>query len=402
MIPIIDPTTSIKTDFKCRYLKSIALDQGHVDLCCYGLRGQWLLLFLETHVGNRFSLGKRKQSGRRIFAAMASIVGLLALAPKPPAHANASVGHLATGGLVLSRSEAIEMVSEDLFISMREIRVTYHFLNRTNADVTTLVAFPLPNIRVPSQEDNFVIPEPDADQNFLAFETKVDGKSIALQIEQRAEVLGVDQTDLLKSLSLPISPYDQKLPTLLGKLSEPTRHQLRESGVIDDSGLNSSLPVEFKIRPLWTAHTSFHWKQTFPARQEVVVEIRYKPSVGGAAQTYIGEPYQSAESRRYFETRYCVDDTITKAVQRARARGKATKLFFAEEWIEYILTTGANWAGPIGTFTLTVDKGTTENLVSFCMEDIRKVGPTVFRAEKTKFWPTRNLEVLFLVPRQLQ
>ncbi|WP_165784415.1 DUF4424 family protein [Zhengella mangrovi] len=349
----------------------------------------------------RYTWVKRPPFGRKFPATLAALACVAMAAPAPPAHANASVGHLATGGLVLSRTEAIEMASEDLFISMKEIRVTYRFFNRTDADVTTLVAFPLPDIRVPSQEDNFVIPEPDATQNFLAFDAEVDGKRIALQVEQRAEVLGVDQTVLLRSLNLPVSPYDAKLPGLLARLSEPARKQLRENGLIDDSNLTSGLPVEFRIRPLWTTRTTYYWTQTFPARKDITVALRYKPSVGGAAQSYIGEDYMSSESRRAYEQRYCIGESLVSTVRRARLRDKGRKLFFAEEWIEYILSTGANWAGPIGTFTLTVDKGSTGNLVSLCMDDMRKVGPTLYRAEKKDFRPRRNLDVLFLVPRRL-
>jgi hypothetical protein len=42
----------------------------------------------------------------------------------------ASIGNdseLAAGGLVFTKSEDIEMLSKDLFISMKEIRVKYHF-----------------------------------------------------------------------------------------------------------------------------------------------------------------------------------------------------------------------------------------------------------------------------------
>jgi len=60
--------------------------------------------------------------------------------------ANDSTAELTTGGLVLTRSADIEMSSEDLSISEREIVVHYKFFNRAAADVTVTVAFPLPDI----------------------------------------------------------------------------------------------------------------------------------------------------------------------------------------------------------------------------------------------------------------
>jgi hypothetical protein len=331
-------------------------------------------------------------------AALACLCAVLSL----PVLANDSSAYLATGGLVMARNDAIEMRSEDLFVSTAEIRVTYHFLNRSNEDVTTLVAFPLPEIRSPSEEDNFVIPVPEADRNFLAFETKVDGHPVVMQVEQRAETLGVDRTAWLESLGLPLAPHDPALPDLLARLPEDTRRELYESGMTDDPGIGPALPYSAGIQPRWTARTTFYWKQTFPAGREIVIEHRYQPSVGGSAQTSIGEPFEGLQERRAYAERFCIEDSFVRAVNRARARAGSDSFIFSEARLEYVLVTGANWAGPIGRFTLTVDKGAPENLTSFCMDGVQKIAPTQFRVEKTDFWPDRNLQILILEPHWLQ
>ena len=64
-----------------------------------------------------------------------------------PAAANDSVASMGAGGLVLGRTDGIEMRSEDLYVSAREIRVRYRFYNRTDQDISTLVAFPLPDLQ---------------------------------------------------------------------------------------------------------------------------------------------------------------------------------------------------------------------------------------------------------------
>ena len=71
-----------------------------------------------------------------------------------------------------------------------------------------------------------------------------------------------------------------------------------------------------------------------------------------------------------------------------------------ESRIGYILTTGANWSGPIGDFHLTIDKGAPENLVSFCGEGVVKTGPTRFEIRAKDFVPERDLAILFLLPRE--
>lgn len=333
-------------------------------------------------------------------------VAALCLAPMlGPAQANDSVAHLAAGGLVLSRTDAIEMRSEDLFVSTREIRVRYRFFNRTDKDVTTLVAFPLPDIRAPSEEDNFVIPEPGEATNFLAFRTTVDGKPVAMQVEQRAIALDVDRTALLEKLSLPIAPHSPVLPRLLAKLPEAAQDELRELGMLKDDAFDAGQGMTRHLRPLWSARTTYHWRQTFPAKQEIVVEHRYTPSVGGSAQTFVGPDYIDSATLRDYTDRYCIDDAFVraaKAMHGRRGQNGDAQAIVTESRLEYVLTTGTNWAGAIHAFTLTVDKGAPENLVSFCMDGVRQVSPTRYEVTKTDFWPRRNLEVLILKPQRLR
>ena len=63
-----------------------------------------------------------------------------------------------------------------------------------------------------------------------------------------------------------------------------------------------------------------------------------------------------------------------------------------------MLTTGANWGGPIKDFTLTIDKGAPENLVSFCGEGVKKIGPTTFEMKATDFYPEKDIHILLLKP----
>ena len=59
-----------------------------------------------------------------------------------------------------------------------------------------------------------------------------------------------------------------------------------------------------------------------------------------------------------------------------------------EQRLDYVLTTGGNWAlGTIGDFKLTIDKGEPDNLVSFCGENVRKTGPTTFEMTAKDYYP---------------
>ena len=68
--------------------------------------------------------------------------------------------------------------------------------------------------------------------------------------------------------------------------------------------------------------------------------------------------------------------------------------------IAYVLRTANSWAGPIGHFKLTLDKGAPSNVISLCAEGVKKTGPTTFVVEKTDFTPDRDLDILIVQPGQ--
>ena len=68
---------------------------------------------------------------------------LLALIPGT-ASPNDAAASTAAGGIQLRREARISMEKERLFISEKKITVEYEFLNETDQDITTEVAFPVP------------------------------------------------------------------------------------------------------------------------------------------------------------------------------------------------------------------------------------------------------------------
>lgn len=179
------------------------------------------------------------------------------------AKANDSVGHLAAGGLVLGQTDAIEMRSEDLFISTKEVRVRYRFFNRAKRDVQTIVAFPLPDIQAPSEVNNFVIPRPEQSADVFGFETRVDGRSVKMKVQQKAISVGIDRTTMLQELGLPVSPLSQDLPDKIAALSAAALEGLRRAGMIGSEVFDAGQGMVRQYRPLWTVRTTFYWTQTF-------------------------------------------------------------------------------------------------------------------------------------------
>ncbi|MFG1422194.1 DUF4424 domain-containing protein [Roseixanthobacter liquoris] len=330
---------------------------------------------------------------------VASLTLACAVALAGAARANDSSAELSAGGLVLVRNLEVEMRSEDLFISTGEVRVRYVFHNASDKPVTGLIAFPMPDIT--ASEANISIPTEDP-VNILDFKTRVNGVPVRTDVEQKVFVLGIDRTAMLLEQKVPLAPHLQSTRKVLDALPRPLWDEWAKIGLARVDTYDVGQGMKDHLEPQWTLKTTFYWMQTFAPKADTLIEHAYKPSVGGSVGTMIGmaatdNPFVQREQRMY-EQKFCIDRAFMSAVQAGIKRAKKDTIAFSEERIGYILTTGANWSGPIGTFKLTVDKGAPNNLVSFCGTGVKKTGPTTFEMNATDFYPAEDLSILILKP----
>jgi hypothetical protein len=315
------------------------------------------------------------------------------------AHANDSTGHLAAGGLVLGKTDAIEMQSEELFISEKEIRVRYHFFNKTGADVKTQVGFPMPDVPPRSDEDNYELPLENP-ANFLDFSTKVNGKPVTMQMDQQAIAGGVNHAAVLRTLHVPLANFQDTTAKALRALPREEQTKLVSLGLAREDEYDIGQGMQKYLEPNWTLRTTYHWEQVFPAQKELVIEHRYRPAVGSTAGSFVSAGQPEPDVLAGYKDRYCVDDDFLNAASRTSKTVAANNGYLTERRLEYVLVTGANWAGPIKDFRLVVDKGAPANLVSFCGTGVKKIGPTQFEMHATDFTPKQNLNVLILMQGQ--
>jgi hypothetical protein len=322
---------------------------------------------------------------------------ILATCAAMPAIANDTSAELATGGLLFVQNDKVEMRSEDLAISTKEVAVRYRFFNKATSDVTVLVAFPMPEVRIEEQDQNISLPTEDP-VNLLAFTTTINGKPVKTQVEQHVFAAGIDRTQLLTGLGIPLAPHLKATNDALDRLPREKWDELVRIGLgeIEQYDIGTGMTKHLSAR--WSLRTTFYWEQTFPAKAETVIEHRYRPSVGGSSQTSLGSP-SSLKEPWYdeYKRKYCLDSDFYASIDRLR---KAAKSEFgppySEQRIDYILRTGANWSGPIGQFHLTIDKGDASSLVSFCGQGVKKTGDTKYEMSKTDFSPDGDLAVLIL------
>ncbi|MBY0416227.1 MAG: DUF4424 domain-containing protein [Bdellovibrionales bacterium] len=253
---------------------------------------------------------------------------------------NDTLATIETSGLVFKKSRQISMETEDLFISLDNIRVDYTFKNAGLRPVTSLVTFPLPDLEL--QTPHSINLEKNL-KNPLSFELKVNG------------------------LSLPVKP---------------------------DVKINDRTQI-MKL--------NYFWSQTFPARKSIRVEHNYLTGAGSGFPEQAQEIYCFDQSFKD-SLKSLEADLLKKyqaSVRDQKMYGTFENhykvwLHYHTRRVDYILKTGANWKGPIKNFKLTVDKGRAENLISFCWDGPRDLSNTQITAIKTDFKPAKDLRILIV------
>lgn len=299
------------------------------------------------------------------------------------AHANDSTGTVSTSGIKYLKNPHIDMQSEDLYISENQIRVHYRFKNTSSQDIIETVLFPLPIVPAFIDYDF-------ADTKGLvdSFRIYADGKPVRPQTHirayfERSNGSLVDVTADLKKCGL--SNQELMHPWTKNKDAEKLNKKIR---TCSSPKIKSLLPAsESNIVgwTSWSAQIVYSWKQTFKAGSVTEIKHQYTPLVGGSFL-----PSLKAKDSKAFIDEYCMDENFLKNFKTVEGGSKVY------HHLGYILTTGANWAKPIGKFTLTIDREP-NTVISLCWDkSLRKVGPNRFQAVKENFLPKKDLDIIFV------
>lgn len=281
------------------------------------------------------------------------------------AFANDGVATMAAGGLVLQDEAEIRMVVEHLRLSPEEVQVDYAFRNTAAVDKTVTVAFPLPPIDPTFVDEHLALFE--ASDNFVGFTTVVDGRPVPVKVEHRAlDHGGKDLTAEVRAASLPMLPFG---PAFERALAARPRTAAIEA-----------LTYDPKLGA-WVLHTKLWWTQTFPADRDLLVTHTYRPVLGRLPGSLMDET----------ATRWCARPEVVAE------SAKQEPYHYTQRRLEYVLTTGAGWAGPIDQLVITVDVGREGRLLATCTPLVQ-VGPTTWELRLTSVEPTTDLSILVLVP----
>lgn len=303
-----------------------------------------------------------------------------------PLRADDGAASIAVGGVVAMRREPrITMAKEVLQISTSKVIVDYDFRNDSDGDITTAVAFPIP-------EYDLAMDEREAsEQGFDDFHLWINGAAARYLIEARVFLKDKEYTKQLTEMHVDIASFGHSSSNSDSRdilRLTPTQHQqLEKLGLIDrEHG-----------EPLWKVKKSYYWQQTFPAHKTVHIRHEYAPRLGSLNSIKYGmgdiPDAGSAEELKSF----CLDSQLHGILQRvASSRDRDAPYFY----VDFILTTANTWKTPIEDFTVIVERGhSKESLaryVSFCWDGpVTKTDPDHFSAHVTNLVPTKELRIGF-------
>lgn len=339
---------------------------------------------------------------------------LPALLLATPLFANDGFGGLSATGLTFGQTDAVAMEEERLFISKDKVAVDYVFRNVSDADVTGEVIFPLPPVHVWSGYEGMMnLPDDLSGEDLVGFTAMVDGQPVQVTIDRIAvqevdfdeeftlatqyDSPGKDVTAELARFGLPLTLDFETVRAALLALSPEKQAELQAMGLAEYYAGDASQNLPPDVWGNWSIVTRYHWTQTFPAGQTVKISHVYtnRPPGGLFSWTEPVEEYQTS-----LLDQYCIDEGTSKAMAKALKNPEGDEFgnYGTSYNLSYVLRTANSWAGPIGKFTLTLDKGAPENVISLCADGVKKTGPTTFVVEKTNFTPDRDLEILIVEP----
>jgi Domain of unknown function (DUF4424) len=284
-------------------------------------------------------------------------------------YANATeAGEIPAGGIEFKKENNISIENEYLFISKNKIEVSYVFKNHSDSDITTIVAFP-----VPEYDFNDVLTEIHDDVAFRDFTVAVNSKNVNYNEDVRAVFNGKDVSKMLQDMNVAVNDYGgYELEDIFARTNEKGKRKLSELGMLSSHGY-----------PAWKISRKYYWDQIFPANKFINIKISYTPQYGWDGSAAEGDMFKFG----YYKEAACIDSSSEKWFSKHK--------YISVAWVSYILTTANNWQGPIKDFHLILEKSKGE-LMSLCFDyPITKTGPTRFESHVKDFVPEKDLTVYY-------
>ena len=284
--------------------------------------------------------------------------------------ADDSIAAIGAGGIELLQSDDIRMEEQDLFLTRDKVRTRFLFRNESDVDITSLVAFVMPDIQPEDLMKRDTIPL----ANMLNFTVESNGRKVTPDYDLRAILNDKDITEQLEKLK--IRPEDITRYVSSG-FAPVQQDELKKIG---------ALHAFFDNVPGWNTRFRIYWEQQFPAGAQVEIYHEYKPFLG----TENISPETITEVSAFTEA-FC----MTNAQKRQAAELLQQPGVRAYD-LEYTLSTGSNWKGSIERLAITVEKKAADDVIATCLPGLTPESPMSYGVSHRHKKPTEDIRVLFI------
>jgi len=351
----------------------------------------------------------------KLVALLVVVVGALS-----PALANDSELGTPTGSFVVSKNPHIAMRSELLQISLNKIRVEYVYENTSEEAQNIVIGFPVARFNyddgspplphtlkvrtwIDGQEYEYqnseFKPDEECRSRWLERNGIFDDAGYCFQYQRSLKVF---DNDGCSGQEFDLTPAQQ---TRIERLRSEER-------ALGCSFIERPNVPQVEYSDVWTEYyigntTTYVRQQQFEPGATVKVVHEYVPDLTGGIFYYRTDDFRDLNKYSefsFFTAVYLQCATQSDALVAVEAwerllekgpkSGRAAELAPIVDWsiIDYILTTGANWRGPIGHFRLEIFD---ENplLISTCFEGLERVAENRYAFEAYDYVPTENLSV---------
>ena len=306
------------------------------------------------------------------------------------------------GGIISLQAAPLSISKEQLTISPDHVSADYIFRNDTPSEITTTMAFLVPNYTLDFQRDQL------RRQSFSDTEFQIDGQVTSFNVEIRALLHGQDLTEQLKKAGVDIATYGhyaQGSPDL-HHLSHKEFKQLVALGLYSLSTKTDANPT-----PKWTVSKRFVHDVTFTPGLPVRMEISYTPTPGiidsifaqpqGSVPQGADNPAPAALDTIGPDTlaemnSVCTNPALTTILKKWMTSAQRN---VGLTYVDFFLTGNLAWKTPVQDFTLEVDIPTAppggQSIPTFCWDGgpIQQTSATLWTAKATNYVPSRDLRV---------
>jgi hypothetical protein len=335
-----------------------------------------------------------------------------------PAWTNDSFVHQSGGNLMFVSNNQVAIQRELLVIGPPRLsehfpweipfHIEYDLENVSGTLVQARIGFPLPscslNDYVGSKIRDFVTGSAATCVKEPPMSLEVDGKAVSGQwdyvflrngapFEATPSNLGLGRKlatviDLARLVELVPNTLDEDPafgPALLAICTQlgGTLHE-RECSAFEGISLHRTFVWEYEFAPRAKAHVVHDYK--------VTASWNLHPEDVFSFDAFcLADPTTRTAWSKY-------RDDLRKGEEQWYKAQQSDYPYPREFFTEYVLHTGALWAGPIRDFELVIRKSSPAQLISTCFKGLTKTSATEFRTHRVDYKPAEDLRILYLAP----